>query len=103
MSSILCLCLKAGKQCSKTLLGVAPRCNLHKAARTDATAPETNQLAPLFHPRLDSWPMHFAWDGYQLNALSANGRATITALKLNSERRLLIRMAEEQLQLFPPN
>jgi len=78
-----------------------PSCNLHKSDRSHALDPDTNQLVPLFHPRQDNWPEHFAWQGYQLIGNTATGRATISALKLNNDRRLLIRKAEEKFQLFP--
>ena len=67
-----------------------------------AIDPDTNQLAPLFHPRQDDWNEHFAWLDYRQIGRTASGRATIAALKLNSDRRLLIRRAEEQFKLFPP-
>jgi hypothetical protein len=78
-----------------------PSCNLHKSDRSEALDPETNKSAPLFHPRQSTWQEHFAWDGYLLRGLTATGRATITALKFNSERRLMIRKAEERFQIFP--
>jgi hypothetical protein len=39
----------------------------------------------------------------QLEGRTSTGRATIAALKLNAERRLLIRRAEERFGLFPPD
>jgi hypothetical protein len=56
----------------------------------------------MFHPRKDHWSEHFAWEDYSLIGQTASGRATISALKLNTVRRILIRKAEEQFKLFPP-
>ena len=65
--------------------------------------PDTNQLAPLFHPRQDDWSEHFAWLDYRVTGRTASGRATIAALQMNTDRRILIRRAEELFKLFPPN
>jgi hypothetical protein len=36
------------------------RCNLHKGPNLSSIDPQTGQLVPLFHPRLDVWSEHFA-------------------------------------------
>jgi hypothetical protein len=79
-----------------------PSCNLHKADRTHAVDPDTDNLVPLFNPRRDDWKEHFVWLEYHLIGRTPTARATIAALKLNTERLLLIRRAEEQFKLFPP-
>jgi hypothetical protein len=79
-----------------------PSCNLHKSDRVDAIDSETNQFVPLFNPRKNTWSEHFRWNGYKLTGTTAIGRATIEALKLNSDRKMVIRQAEERFQLFPP-
>jgi hypothetical protein len=93
---------RGGPSILENLAWCCPSCNLHKSDRTHALDPETNQMALLFHPRQDNWSDHFSWLGFKLIGRTASGRATITALKLNSDRRLLIRHAEEQFKLFPP-
>lgn len=37
-------------------------CNRRKADRLYVTDPNTNELVPLFNPRLDAWSDHFIWD-----------------------------------------
>jgi hypothetical protein len=64
--------------------------------------PDTNAIAPLFHPRHQTWREHFNWDDYELIGLTATGRATIAALDLNHPRRVRIRQAEQVFGLFPP-
>ncbi|HKP11298.1 MAG TPA: HNH endonuclease signature motif containing protein [Blastocatellia bacterium] len=60
-------------------------CNQHKAKRTSAVDPATDQLVALFHPRRHHWEEHFAWsDDFTLMlGLTPTGRATIAALQLN--------------------
>jgi HNH endonuclease len=86
----------------ENLAWCCPSCNLHKSDRMHAIDADTNQLAALFHPRRDDWNDHFAWLDYRLTGRTVSGRATIAALKLNTDRRLLIRRAEERFNLFPP-
>ncbi len=93
---------RGGPTSLENLAWCCPSCNLHKSDRVRAIDPDTDQPAPLFHPRQDDWNAHFAWVDYRLTGRTATGRATIAALKLNAERRLLIRRAEEMFKLFPP-
>lgn len=61
-------------------------CNSYKGAKTEAIDPQTNELAPLFNPRILQWPDHFQWhdDGITITGLTATGRATVNALKMNN-------------------
>lgn len=57
--------------------------------------PKTNTLQPLFNPRKDQWPEHFAWSGPILVGRTPIGRTTILVLGINQperveHRRLLI-------------
>lgn len=63
------------------------RCNEHKWARIDAVDPLTQQIAPLFNPRTQTWAYHFVWsdDGTEIIGLTATGRATVRALNMNSQ------------------
>lgn len=93
---------RGGPTTLDNLAWCCPSCNLHKSNRTDAIDPDTGELAALFHPRGDNWNEHFAWVDYRLTGRTASGRATIAAFRLNSDRRLLIRQAEERFGLYPP-
>ena len=64
-------------------------CNLAKSDRVSAPDPLTGTETPLFNPRAQNWPEHFRWneDQWTLTDLTAVGRATISALDLNSELR----------------
>ena len=76
-------------------------CNSYKQALPAGHDPETDELTPLFNPRMDSWEEHFDWDGPTLKGKSAIARTTIDVLRINlaehvEHRRLLIKAG-----LFP--
>jgi hypothetical protein len=78
-------------------------CSLRKAARIRGRDPLTKQLVPLFHPRRDRWPEHFAWaSGWRLFGLTPQGRATIAALGMNRPSLIAIRRTLAALGRFPP-
>ena len=68
-------------------------CNLHKSSNLTGIDPQSNQITPLFDPRRDSWPEHFAWDGLGLVGLTAVGRTTARVFEMNSPARLRVRLA----------
>ena len=79
-------------------------CNNHKGIRTQGRDPETDAIAPLFHPRQHLRREHFAWseDYTLLIGLTPIGRATIAVLRLNREglinlRKLLIATGQHPL------
>jgi hypothetical protein len=80
-----------------------PSCNLHKSDRTEVTDPDSGEKTQLFNPRRNRWRDHFRWDDYQIVGLTPIGRASVAALDFNHPRRLLIRHAEELLELLPPD
>ena len=86
----------------ENLAFACPSCNLHKSDQTEATDSLTGNQAPLFNPRRDEWDDHFCFQDYRIEGLTPVGRATVAALYFNSDRRLLIRKAEELFDLFPP-
>lgn len=63
-------------------------CNLSKATATAAPDPETDQIVPLFNPRMQSWAEHFQWseDGLRVRGKTPVGRATVARLKMNQPR-----------------
>ena len=63
------------------------RCNKFKGNRTDAIDPLTQEVAPLFNPRQQTWREHFQWsmDGTQVIGVTPSGRATVEALQMNNE------------------
>jgi hypothetical protein len=62
----------------------------------------TGKHVRLFHPILQLWSEHFRFNGYQIEGLTAEDRATVEALNLNHPRRQRIREVEEAFGLYPP-
>ncbi len=61
-------------------------CNEHKGIQTHTTDLITHERVPLYNPRTQLWPKHFAWgdDATEMVGLTPVGRATIIALRLKS-------------------
>lgn len=70
-------------------------CNRKKGPNLAGIDPITGEITVLFHPRRDSWSDHFHWKGPFIEGLSAVGRATVSVLALNDNKRMRLR-----LQLF---
>ncbi len=77
-------------------------CSLKKGARQFAPDPETDESVRLFHPRTDEWKNHFRWDGTEVLALTAIGRATASLLDLNRPLIRAIRDEEAHWHRHPP-
>lgn len=88
---------KGGDSALGNLALACPGCNLHKASKVAAIDLATGTWAPLFHPVQQIWTEHFRFNGYEIEGLTANGRATVGVLDLNRTRRKLIRKVEEAL------
>ncbi|MBI3914503.1 MAG: HNH endonuclease [Chloroflexi bacterium] len=80
------------------------RCNEFKGARIEAVDPQTSLVYPLFNPRTQSWSVHFAWsrDGTEIVGLTAIGRATVAALRLNNSEIVGARILWVQAGWHPP-
>jgi hypothetical protein len=59
-------------------------------------------MAALFNPRLNVWRRHFRWNDILVEGITASGRATIEALRMNRSQILAIRQQEKQLGRHPP-
>lgn len=77
---------KSGATIFENLCFACYRCNLFKGAQTRAIDPLTGETFPLFSPRRDFWAEHFIWDeaSLQILGLTAVGRTTINALRMNN-------------------
>jgi hypothetical protein len=73
------------------------RCNLKKGPNLTGVDPETEQTAPLFHPRKDEWAALSVPAGIlapfslEIQGLTPVGRATVRVLGLNDEMRQMLR------------
>lgn len=81
------------------------RCNEFKANRTGAEDPITGEIVPLFNPRTQAWAEHFAWspDGTHIIGLTAIGRATVVALRMNDALRVAARWRWVSVGWHPPS
>jgi hypothetical protein len=61
-------------------------CNSYKGTRTKAPDPKTGRQIALLDPRTQFWTEHFTWsdDGVRIQGLTATGRATVEALRMNN-------------------
>jgi hypothetical protein len=71
------------------------RCNASKGPNLTGIDHESGQVVPLFHPRRDTWPEHFQFAGPRIVGLTPTGRATVSVLAMNDERRV-----ERRAELF---
>lgn len=80
------------------------RCNKLRSNLLTFTDPLTGDVGSLFHPRNDNWLDHFAWEenGLLIVGLTACGRATSAALKLNDEYHLSARAVWISARAYPP-
>jgi hypothetical protein len=76
-----------GRSAEENLWLACPLCNGHEGTQTHHVDPATGERVLLFNPRAQSWREHFRWsdDGIEILGLTAHGRATIAALKLNND------------------
>ncbi len=96
---------KGGPSDESNLWLSCPLCNGAESDRTSATDPETGLDVPLFHPRTQVWSEHFRWsdDGLRILGKTSSGRATVSALHLDSDPdALLVRSYWVQAGWHPP-
>lgn len=80
------------------------RGNGGKGVQVDGYDFVTEQQVPLFNPRTQVWKDHFRWDstGIQIIGLTAIGRVTVEALKLNAPQVLVVRRNWVSVGWHPP-
>lgn len=93
-----------GATAFENLCFACPFCNRHKADRQMAIDPDTSQPVEFFHPQRQTWTDHFTWseDSTEIVGLSAVGRATIVALKMNRPELVRVRKLWIKLGEHPP-
>lgn len=81
-----------------------PGCNSYKTNKLDAPDPVSRQQVALYHPRQQVWDEHFAWskDFLLIIGITAVGRATVEALRLNREPLVNLRRALYGIGEHPP-
>lgn len=93
-----------GKSVLKNLCLACPSCNRFKSNRSVAVDPESEQEVPLFHPQRERWADHFAWaeNSTVIKGLTAIGRATVVALRMNREQITRVRRMWVTMHEHPP-
>lgn len=78
---------KGGENEKENLCLACELCNQHKWTQTEAPDPQTGIVVNLFNPRNQRWDEHFVWsaDGSRVIGVTPIGRATVEALRLNTE------------------
>jgi HNH endonuclease len=76
---------------SENLALACPCCNRFKGSDLGSIDPETQQLTPFFHPRLQKWSDHFRLDHGTIIQLTPEGRVTAKILQFNLRERILER------------
>jgi hypothetical protein len=79
-------------------------CNQYKWTKTDGVDPQTKKRVELFNPRTQSWYEHFIWsdDGVEIIGITACGRATVIALRLNNALAITVRRNWVSAGWHPP-
>ncbi|MTJ06750.1 HNH endonuclease signature motif containing protein [Anabaena sp. UHCC 0204] len=81
------------------------RCNEFKGAKITVNDPVTNESVSLFNPRQQGWLDHFQWanGGTHIIGITAIGRGTVLALRLNNEDVVQARAIWISLSWHPPD
>lgn len=95
---------KGGNNDLENLALACSACNGSKYNKTEAVDPDSLEIVALYNPRKDLWSEHFAWNSdFSITVgLTAKGRATVEALKLNRERTVNIRKFLHSVGKHPP-
>ncbi|HFQ94734.1 MAG TPA: HNH endonuclease [Anaerolineae bacterium] len=96
--------VKGGETVLGNLAFACPGCNSFKHTKTEWRDAVSNKIVPLYHPRRQKWADHFAWseDHLQIIGLTAVGRVTAAALKLNRSGLVNLRRALYAISEHPP-
>jgi hypothetical protein len=80
-------------------------CNQYKWTKTTGTDPEDGKEIDLFNPREQRWGKHSVWsaDGILIYGLTACGRATVEAVRLNNPLAVTVRRNWVLAGWHPPN
>ena len=84
---------------AENLCLACPECNSAKG--TNFAGLLEGKIVPLFHPRRQSWPRHFQWDGALLVGKTRAGIVTVQVLNINDSVRVLLRQSLFEEGRFP--
>jgi hypothetical protein len=90
-----------GKTSLENLAYACYACNHQKGSDIASVDPLTGTIVRLYHPRQDLWADHFRWREWQIEPLTAIGRATATLLRFNDPQRIATRANLAHRGRFP--
>jgi hypothetical protein len=94
-----------GETAFENLCFSCPMCNRYKSDQVLAPDAATLTEVPLFHPHQDRWAEHFSWneESTEIIGLTAIGRATVAALKMNRPQMIRVRRMWVAMSEHPPD
>lgn len=95
---------KGGSDVEENLWLACRQCNLNKAMKTHGFDAITVRRRKIFNPRTQVWSKHFIWseDKTEIIGKTSCGRATVSALQLNSDLQRTAREFWKLTGIFPP-
>ena len=96
---------RGGETTLDNLALACPGCNGHKYTKVEAPDSVEGTLVPLYNPRLQRWQDHFRWneDFTRIVGVTATGRATVSALRMNRPGVINVRRVLFAVGLHPRN
>lgn len=96
---------KGGVNTEDNLCLACELCNQYKWTKTEGLDIESGQVVSLFNPRNQKWKEHFTWnpEAIEIIGITACGRATISALRLNNNLAVTVRKNWVQAGWHPPD
>ena len=96
---------KGGVNTEGNLCLACELCNQYKWTQTGGLDSESGKVVSLFNPRNQEWKEHFTWspEGTEIIGITACGRATIVALRLNNNLAVIVRKNWVQAGWHPPD
>ena len=96
--------IKEGSNSEDNLCLACELCNQYKWTQTEGIDPQTGKQISLFNPRQQKWSDHFAWneEGTFILDITAYGRSTVDALKLNNPLAIKVRQNWVRAGWHPP-
>ncbi|MFK0733147.1 MAG: HNH endonuclease [Gloeotrichia echinulata GP01] len=96
---------KGGDDTEDNLCLACELCNQYKWTQTEGLDPQAGEIVSLFNPRQQTWQEHFTWstEGTKIIGLTACGRATVRALRLNNSLAVTVRKNWVKAGWHPPS
>lgn len=97
--------VSGGKTTAENLAYACQGCNAFKATRTEFADEITGESVKLFNPHESNWSEYFVWneDFTEIVGITAQGRATVKALKMNRLGLVNLRRVLYLTGNHPPN